>query len=198
MASSCYKVDSKIHFSEANIYISGSSELQKKKKIVQKVITVEGEFQLVPRHTKKKWIWTETDEEGIQETDEDIQEKFVDVLDEGSSESDYQPGTDMESEDGHVDEHNTGTEIGLGSDGKTPGPKKGYQPSADVESEDALDYVDEQGAGTEIGSGSKKQKQGLAGRKEIQNIRSQIPVENELQNVDRGQKRKAAQNQKHE
>ena len=79
--------------------------------------------------------------------------------------------------------------------------------------EDALSYVTDQDAGTEIDSGrGKKQKQGLEGRKEILDIRSQMPTvsssDEHAITVDtggpgmplavdgtvRGQKRKIAQN----
>ena len=74
---------------------------------------------------KKKWIWTETDEE-LQETDEDVtvQVNNEDDSDAGSLESNYQPGGDAESEDGleYTDKEDaTGKEIR--SDGKVP--KKG-------------------------------------------------------------------------
>ena len=78
---------------------------------------------------------------------------------------------------------------------------KTYKPDADTESEAPLDRVDNQDAGTEIASGSKKQKQGIAGRKEIQKIRSQMPSlssSDEHVEIVSGQKRKAAPNQKHE
>lgn len=148
----------------------------------------------------KKWIWTETDEEDdiqkadedIQETfgigaDEDIQETFIlddKASDGASSGSNYEP---LASLDAESDEQSAGAEIGSSLT---------RHPDADVESEDALVYIDEEDgdAGAKIGSGGKKQKQGLAGRNEIQNIRSQLPSVD----IDRGQKRKAAQNQKYE
>ena len=65
-----------------------------------------------------------------------------------------------------------------------------------MESEDVHNVAsasDEQLEDLDAGSGSKIQKQGLVGHKEIQKIRS-----HECVDVDRGQKRKAAQNKKHE
>lgn len=113
----------------------------------------------------------------------------MDDLDGGSSQSNYQPDADAESEL----EDSDGL-VGLGSSGKPP--KKGYQPDANVESKGMLD-IDEQD-GTEIRSGGKT-KQGLAGRiKEVQKIQSQMPSTVEHEDVDRGQKRKAAQNKKYE
>ena len=73
-------------------------------------------------------------------------------------------------------------------------PKKGYQPDTNVESKGMLN-IDEQD-GTEIRSGSKT-KQGLAGCKEVQKIQSQMPTV-EHEDMDQGQKRKAAQNKKYE
>jgi hypothetical protein len=125
-----------------------------------------------------------------------------------SSESDYQQGANEESEDAleYVDEQDAGTEIGSGGKKLNNGlgsVEGDYQPGTNMESEDALDYVDERDAGTEIASGGKKQKKGVAGRKEIQKIRSQmlsmpLPVEHVDTATDRGQKRKAEKNQKHE
>ena len=84
-------------------------------------------------------------------------------------------------------------------DGHGKTTDKDYKPDADMESEAPLDDVDNQDE--EIASGSKKQKQGIAGHKEIQKIRSQMPL---LSSSDKhveivsGQKRKSAPNQKHE
>lgn len=161
----------------------------------------------------KKKIWTETDDEDDQEADEDLQvadedvqelvvdeddqETFDEDFDGGSSESEFQPGDNLDAESEDSLDH-AATEVG--SDGKTT--DKDYQPDVDVESEDALNRVDKEEADLEIrvGGGGKKQKQGLAGRNEIQKIRSQLPsVSSSVEHVVtvRGQKRKAAQKKTH-
>jgi hypothetical protein len=174
------------------------------------VIIVEGEFHKVTRHSKKKeQIWIETDDEDIQDTDEDVQgadggvqdaDEDVQDADEdaGSSGSDFQPSPNSGAENGDTLDY---------MDSKTP--DKDYNPDANMESEAAQDHdVDNEleDAGTDIitsGTGSKKQKQGVVGRKEIQKIRNlnQMPSlssSDEHVEIVSGQKRKAAQIQKHE
>jgi hypothetical protein len=98
-------------FSEVNILYIPDGELPKKKKIVQKVITVEGKFQKVPRHSKKNEIFTETDDEDIQDVDEEVQEADEDGQeadedvqdadeDAGSSGSDFHPSANSGAESG--------------------------------------------------------------------------------------------------